>query len=361
MAEPLVTVAIAMYNSAASIVETLHSCFAQTHSNVEVVLVDNNCRDDSVAVARRAAAEAGREVRLIECREQGLGPARNAAAAVARGEYVAWLDHDDLMHPEKLRWQIEALRPFGAGPAIASGDVAIGRLRPGERQGSFGALTILPSRDVLLEALQRPWGVPPIGFLATRAAVEFLGETGGFLNLVPDDREYFARAHLLGVPFVHVPRVVGVYRQWSPAQMTNASSRLFWAPGLAEGHRGLRELAARAGVALTGAQRAALGRSWGYWRWRPARFDRQGRLVIEGPGGEAVLALTAVQRAVALVTRGAPVATVEMLAQATCRAMPSLDPAFDRVLEALAGLIEAGALEEVGEAEARRAEGQEGA
>jgi Glycosyl transferase family 2 len=357
VAEPLVTIAIPMYNSAATIVETLHSCFAQTHANVEVLLVDNNCRDDSVAMASRAAAEAGREVRVIACREQGLGPARNAAGAAMRGEYVAWVDHDDLIHPDKLRWQLEALQPLGARPAIASGDVVSARLRPGERRGAFGLLTVLPSSDPLLEALQRPWGVPPIGYLSTRAAVELLAETGGFLTMVPEDREYFARARLLGVSFVHVPRVVGLYRRWSESQMTNASARLFWAPDLAAGHRGLRDLAASAGVALTGAQRSALERSWGYWRWRPSRFDRQGRLLVEGPAGERALALTAVQRAVALATRPYPVATVEMLAVATCDATPSLYPAFGRVLEGLAGLIVAGAFEALDEGEARRALG----
>jgi glycosyl transferase family 2 len=361
VSEPLVTIGIPMYNAAATIRATLRSCFAQTHPNVEIVLVDNNSTDGSVAAAERAAAEAGREVRVVGCREQGIGPARNAGWAIARGAYVAWVDADDLIHPDKLRWQLAALRPFEGGAAVASGDVVVEVTQPAYRGPRLLFLTALPSVDPLLEVLQGLRGLPPIGYLLTRTAADRLAETGGFLNVRRQDLEYFGKAELWGVPFVHVPRVVGLYRRWSDSQDTSLVHPLLWAPDIAETHRSWREACQRAGVGLTEAQRAALERSWGYWCWRPSYFDRRGRLVVTAPEGERALELTGVQRAVVRATRGCPVGTVESLAVATCRSMPQLFPAFGRVLKALGELIEAEAFEELDEAQARSVLGVRGA
>ncbi len=362
MAEPLVTIGIPMYNAAATVGAALRSCFAQTHPHVEVVVVDNNSTDGSVAAAERAAAEVGRAVRVVGCARQGPGPARDAAWAAARGAFVAWLDADDLLHPDKLRWQLEALRPFGAGPAIASGDVVVARAAPGGGWWPLALMPMLPSADPALEVLQGRRGVPPVGYLLTRAAAERLNETGGFLAARAQDREYFGRAQLLNIPFVHVPRVVGLYRHGSVGQVTNSLNYLLWAPALEAAHRSWRAACDRTGVVLTGAQRAALERSWAYWRWRPARLDGRGRLVVGAAGERALtLTLTGVQRAVVLATRSYPAATVEMMAVATCEAMPSLYPAFGRVLEALNELVVAGAFEALDEAEARRALDEAGA
>ncbi len=351
MADALVTIAIPAYNAADSVEACLDSCLAQTHRAFELVLVDNNSTDDTVARAQRRVEAAGRSLRVLACAEQGPGPARNVAAAAARGAYVAWVDADDRLHPDKLRAQLEALAPAGDAAAVASSDVVIERRRPGAPP--LGLFSLWPPDDELLEALCGRRGVPPVGYLLTRAAVERLAATGGFLPVRCQDREYFNRAHLLGIPFFHVERALAVYRNWSDRQVTNTLDPLLWSPALAACFASLRAAAEREGRSLSAGQQVALDRPWAYLRWRPGRFDAEGRWAFATAAGPRALELSSLQRALALAAGARPVANAEIFAARACQASPSLAPVFDRVLEAVAELVAAGAIEPIEEAEAR--------
>jgi len=99
---PLVSVIVPAYNAGAHIVETLESALAQTHPRCEVIVVDDGSTDDTW---ERIAPFAGR-VRLLRQANAGGGASRNAGLRVAAGDYIAFLDHDDLWHPEKLAVQL---------------------------------------------------------------------------------------------------------------------------------------------------------------------------------------------------------------------------------------------------------------
>ncbi|MCU0681213.1 MAG: hypothetical protein MUF34_02950 [Polyangiaceae bacterium] len=173
---------------------------------------------------------------------------------------MAWVDADDRLHPDKLRAQLEALAPAGDAAAVASSDVVIERHRPGAPP--LGLFSLWPAGDELLEALCGQRGVPPVGYLLTRAAVERLAATGGFLPVRCQDREYFNRAHLLGIPFYHVERALAVYRNWSDRQVTNTLDPLLWSPAFAACFASLRAVAEREGRPLSARQRITLERPW---------------------------------------------------------------------------------------------------
>lgn len=107
MSTPAVSVIIAAYNGAALIEETLASLQAQTFADFEIVVVDDRSTDNTLAVLRRWPDA---RLRIIAAEENG-GPvrARNRAAAVARGRYLAGLDQDDLCLPERLERQVAYL------------------------------------------------------------------------------------------------------------------------------------------------------------------------------------------------------------------------------------------------------------
>ncbi|HEX4085254.1 MAG TPA: glycosyltransferase family A protein [Chthoniobacteraceae bacterium] len=105
---PAVSVIIPTYNHRAFVLETLDSVFAQTFTDYEIVVINDSSPDDTAALLR-PLAEAGR-IRYFEQPNQGQASARNRGLAEARGEFIAFLDDDDLWPAEKLRWQVEVMR-----------------------------------------------------------------------------------------------------------------------------------------------------------------------------------------------------------------------------------------------------------
>jgi len=108
---PKITIIIPAYNSAAFIGEALRSVFNQTYTDFEVVIVNDGSTDD----IRGALEPYIDRVRYFRQENQGPAQARNRAIEEAGGEYIAFLDADDLWEPEKLAKQI---REFERNPEL---------------------------------------------------------------------------------------------------------------------------------------------------------------------------------------------------------------------------------------------------
>lgn len=111
----LVSVIVPCFNAAAFLKGTLESVLAQSHTNIELIVVDDRSTDASVEIVRTLMANDRRLV-LIEMDRNTGAPAapRNAGVRAARGAWLAFLDADDLWHPRKLEFQMRALRQTGA-------------------------------------------------------------------------------------------------------------------------------------------------------------------------------------------------------------------------------------------------------
>ncbi len=99
---PLVSIVTPVYNSAPFLVETIKSVVSQTYINWEHLLVDDGSTDNSVEIIRELTANEPRIKLLHLPCNQGSGPARNLAIKEAQGKFIAFLDSDDIWHPEKL-------------------------------------------------------------------------------------------------------------------------------------------------------------------------------------------------------------------------------------------------------------------
>lgn len=104
---PLVTVIIPAWNAERTLRETLESVAAQTHRNLEIIIVDDGSSDRTAAIAVEYCAAEPR-ARLIEQANGGVASARNLGIEAARGEWVAPIDADDLWHPTKIEKQVAA-------------------------------------------------------------------------------------------------------------------------------------------------------------------------------------------------------------------------------------------------------------
>ena len=111
MNQPLVTVVIPNYNCARFLPAALDTVLAQTYPNVEVIVVDDGSKDDSIEVLKPYEPR----IRVIRQKNQGVSAARNQGIEASRGELVAFLDADDEWHPEKLEKQVAL---FLARPSV---------------------------------------------------------------------------------------------------------------------------------------------------------------------------------------------------------------------------------------------------
>jgi glycosyltransferase involved in cell wall biosynthesis len=116
---PLVSVLTPVYQGERFVAATVESVLAQTYERVEHVVVDDCSTDGTPEILADFAQRHPERVRVLR-HESRAGPCRrrNEGLGIARGELIAWLDHDDLWLPEKLERQVEALEA-DPGAALA--------------------------------------------------------------------------------------------------------------------------------------------------------------------------------------------------------------------------------------------------
>lgn len=103
---PLVSILIPAYNAEKWIADTLRSAIAQTWEPKEIVVVDDGSTDRTLEVARQFESE---QLRVVAQGHQGAAATRNKALSLSRGEYIQYLDADDLMARDKIARQMEAV------------------------------------------------------------------------------------------------------------------------------------------------------------------------------------------------------------------------------------------------------------
>lgn len=123
-ADPLVTVVIPAYNAAATIDETLRSVRAQTHRNLDIIVVDDGSSDDTGTLARAHAAVDPR-IRVERQANAGVAAARNRGWEQGRAALFSFVDADDLWSADKTERQLAALRAMPEAGLVYSWYVII--------------------------------------------------------------------------------------------------------------------------------------------------------------------------------------------------------------------------------------------
>jgi glycosyltransferase involved in cell wall biosynthesis len=195
-----ISVIIPVYNGARFLPATIRSVCVQTHLPAEIIIIDDSSSDDSPAIIQRAAAGTVTPIRYVSQANQGPGAARNHGVALAKGELLAFLDQDDLWHPEKLARQ-HALLAQSPSPGytitqveyfLESGDAPPSWLKP----------------EVLLSP--QP-GYIPSCLLVQRALWADVGPFDPAL-LAGSDMDWFVRAQEAFGPPALVPEVLVRHR-----------------------------------------------------------------------------------------------------------------------------------------------------
>ena len=108
--EGRVSVITPVYNVERYIDKTLESVFTQTYKDIEIVLVDDCSKDKSAQIIAKYKESHPEIVYFLQPKNMGAGAARNKALELAKGQYVAFLDADDMWLPEKTEKQIKLMR-----------------------------------------------------------------------------------------------------------------------------------------------------------------------------------------------------------------------------------------------------------
>jgi glycosyltransferase involved in cell wall biosynthesis len=199
--KPLVSILIPAFNAGEWISGTLSSAVAQTWPHKEIIVVDDGSSDQTVAVAKRFEA-AG--VRVVSQANQGAAAARNQAYALSQGDYVQWLDADDLLGPDKIARQLEALQACPNPRTLLSSEWGQFMYRAHRAKFVPSALWCDLSRtEWLLRKMGQNLHMQTATWLVSRELTEAAGPWDTRL-LGDDDGEYFCRVLLAsdGVRFV---------------------------------------------------------------------------------------------------------------------------------------------------------------
>jgi teichuronic acid biosynthesis glycosyltransferase TuaG len=108
--EGLVSVIMPIYNAEKYLADTLNSIFSQDYKDIEIVLVDDCSKDNSANIIMEYQKEHPQIVYYLQEKNMGAGAARNKALELAKGQYVAFLDSDDIWLPDKINRQIELMK-----------------------------------------------------------------------------------------------------------------------------------------------------------------------------------------------------------------------------------------------------------
>jgi glycosyltransferase involved in cell wall biosynthesis len=213
----LVSIVVPVYNRGAMLREAVASALAQTYRPIEIIVVDDASTDDTPRVIETLAS-AHAEVRSVRRANGGPGLARESGRLEARGDFVQYLDSDDLLLPRKLELQVAALRArpeCGVAYGIvcysnAAGEEIVCDWKPANQIVD----TLFPS---LLVA--RWWEtVSPLFRKSVTDAV------GPWTSLrLEEDWEYDARVAALGVKLAYVGDVVAEHRDHGEGRLSRGA------------------------------------------------------------------------------------------------------------------------------------------
>lgn len=188
----LVSILIPAYRAERFVAETIRSALDQTWPRKEIVVVDDGSPDGTYEVARRFESA---NVKVVRQQNGGAPNARNHAYRLAQGTYIQWLDADDLLHPDKIRLQLQ-----GAQDGLTSRTLltaAWGKFFTDVRRASFEPDALWQDSSgvdwIIARFEQNAWMNPAV-WLVSRWLTEAAGPWDSRLaRSGDDDGEYVCR------------------------------------------------------------------------------------------------------------------------------------------------------------------------
>ena len=229
MADPLISIIIPVHNAEKHLRQTIESAIAQSWQNKEIIIVDDGSTDGSVAVAKPYE---NKLVRVFCQPNKGASAARNTGLRHAKGNYIQFLDADDLLSEDKLHNQIKALQNNSNKVAVCSTvHFMDGSLHTSATVSDYEELFLINTNDSAY-FLTNLWGgygengsmVQPNAWLTPRTIIDKAGPWNESLT-VDDDGEYFCRVLLASAGVIKTAGY-NYYRRYQNNNFSLSASKL---------------------------------------------------------------------------------------------------------------------------------------
>jgi glycosyltransferase involved in cell wall biosynthesis len=207
--KPLISILIPAFNAQEWIADTLRSAIGQTWERKEIIVVDDGSSDQTLAIARQFESAI---VQVVTQPNQGAAAARNKAFSMSHGDYIQWLDADDLLHPEKIARQMEAAEQSAGKRTLLSS--AWGQFMYRYYRADFVPTALwhdLSPVEFLVHKMGENLHMQPATWLVSRELTEAAGPWDTSMY-VDDDGEYFCRVLLKSAATRFVPEAKVYYR-----------------------------------------------------------------------------------------------------------------------------------------------------
>jgi len=206
---PLVSILIPAYNAQEWIADTIRSALAQTWPKREIILIDDGSTDQTLEIARSFASKA---VSVVTEPNQGAAAARNHAFSLSQGDFIQWLDADDLLSPDKISKQMAKADEARDKKMLLSSGWGYFAYRPQRARFLSTALWCdLSPVEWLLRKMGQNLHMQTATWLVSRELTEAAGQWDSRL-LGDDDGEYFCRVLLASNGTRFIPDAKVYYR-----------------------------------------------------------------------------------------------------------------------------------------------------
>lgn len=207
--KPLVSILIPAYNAELWIAETIQSALAQTWPNKEIIVVNDGSSDQTAKIADRFSAQG---VTVLTTENYGQSVALNFAFRQSRGDYIQYLDADDLLAPKKIERQFQALRDSDDKRLLLSCPWAYFYHRTSKARFVPNSLwEDLSPVDWLLRKMGQGIHMPNHTWLVNRQLLDAAGSWDKSLRY-DTDGEFFTRVIMASTGTRFVPDAAAYYR-----------------------------------------------------------------------------------------------------------------------------------------------------
>lgn len=219
--QPLVSVLMPAYNAEPWIQESIESVLAQSWKSLELIIIDDGSQDNTFVIAKQYESPT---VKVIAQLNQGQSATENCLLREAQGEFIQYLDADDLIAPDKIERQIQRLGD-ASSPYIASGEW--GRFHQSISDVDFRKSPLwadISPIDWLLCAWENHLMMHGASWLIPRAISERAGFWNENLSLI-NDFEYFSRILLASEGILFCSGAKSYYRSGNNTSLSASKSR----------------------------------------------------------------------------------------------------------------------------------------
>ncbi len=208
--QPLVSILIPAYNAEKWIEDTIHSALEQTWARKEIIIIDDGSKDQTLAIAQKFASK---QVFVITQANQGAAAARNKALTVCQGDYIQWLDADDLLALDKIEIQMKSVAGGCSKKTLLSSAWGSFTYRTSRAKFSPSPLWCdLTPVEWLVRKIGKNLSMQPMAWLVSRELTEAAGPWDTRL-WVDDDGEYFSRVVKVSDGVRFIPKAKSYYRR----------------------------------------------------------------------------------------------------------------------------------------------------